>query len=204
MKSRRRKRSPGANIRSGWKQLNKLAVHISLVALVATIVFNCAMWYGYYSPTLELNQELAQIVKSQAEKKPILILTVYPSGAYSSFRVYHRGQGNFTFTIEKTPLTFGPGSRETFHVFLSNVGTCPTVAQELFIVYDTGRTSGSFWRNLNSTILKPGDSIEWTWTFTVSTDIKEQAHGSIAFAVLTTDGTIGKIVEIIINPPHLA
>jgi hypothetical protein len=172
---------------------NRAAVIISVIALIVTLLSQGVMYYGYYTPTLEINRELAQIVKSQAEKKPILVLTIYPSSAYNLSERY-LGQGNLTFIIQNTTLVLSPSYQQIFHIFLSNVGTSPTVAQYLIITYSDGVNSGIQSRTLNATILKPGDSVEWTWAYILSPNMKGPVHGAIAFSVMTTDGTISKVV----------
>lgn len=168
-----------------------------------------AMWYGYYVPELEHNRQLEQLMISQVEKKPVLVLTVYPSSAPYNFSI-EVGPTTTIRKIENVSLIFAPRVNETFrdnfHIFLSNEGTAPTVLQYLFtdIVYGKCYESGT--RTLNSTILRPGQSAEWIWTFVMGYEcvrsLTQDVHGTMWFSIMTTDGIIDKTIEFIVRAPR--
>jgi len=181
--------------------LDKPAVAMALIGLIitvgVTVGFNWWMWSNYYSPTYEL-------LKAQTEKKPVLILTVYPSSVVYRYSVIVSTETTIVKIENVTPyysVREGEPYRETFHIFLSNVGTAPTVAQLLQIeaVYGKCTTERSIF--LNSTILRPGTSAEWTWAFAFEYDCvkgyNEDVHGTMWFSIMTTDGIVTKTLEFI-------
>ncbi len=140
------------------------------------------MWNGYYQPTLRLLQE-------QATKKPILVLSVYPSSGFNMSESFSEN-----FTIRNVTLEFRPGESVTFHVFLSNIGSSPTVAEYLlFQWYFVPTQVGGRADILNATILKAGDSHEWTLPFTVPNTGKRTSLVA-QFAVVTTDTIVKKMI----------
>ncbi|MBZ5529649.1 MAG: hypothetical protein LAN71_17340 [Acidobacteriia bacterium] len=177
--------------------LDKPAVAIALIALIITVGANMWMWSNYYSPAIEL-------LKFQAEKKPVLILTVYPSSVSFHYSVDVRTETTIV-KMENATLTYivreGEVHRETFHIFLSNVGTAPTVAQFLETEAVYGKCSAERGIPLNSTILRPGASAEWIWTFVVEYDCvkgyNEDVRGTVWFSIMTTDGIVTKTLEFV-------
>lgn len=183
--------------RLGDAVLDKPAAAIGLIAIIITVGANMWMWSNYYSPAIEL-------LKSQAEKKPVLILTVYPSSVPFNYSVFVGAETTIVKMENVTPTYIvreGEVYRETFHIFLSNVGTAPTVAQFLQTEAVYGKCSMGQGIFLNSTILRPGTSAEWTWTFAVEYDCvkgyNEDVHGTIWFSIMTTDGIVTKTLEFI-------
>ena len=163
-------------------KLAVIGIGIALLAIVATVVFNMYMWNGYYQPTLRLLQE-------QATKKPILILSVYPSSGFSMSESF---SGNFT--INNSTFEFRPGQNVTFDIFLSNIGSSPTVAEYLlFQWYFVPTRGGGAATILNATILRPGDSHEWRLIFTIP-KISKRSDLVVQFAVVTTDAIVKKII----------
>jgi len=160
-------------------------------------------------PYLEQSRQVAQLAISQAEKKPVLILTVYPSLAPYNFSE-QVGPKTTIRRVENLTLVFAPKEgeiwHETFHVFLSNVGTVPTVAQYLFADAIYGGCSQSSTRVLNSTILRPEQSAEWTVTFEMTYGCvktsTQDVRGTMWFSVMTTDGTVTKVVEFVVKVQH--
>ena len=168
-----------------------------IITVGVTVGVNWWMWSNYYSPAIEL-------LKSQAEKKPVLILTVYPSSVPYQYSVSVRTETTIVKFENATPtyvVREGEAYRETFHIFLSNVGTAPTVAQFMRTEAVYGKCSTTQDTFLNSTILRPGTSAEWTWTFAIKYDCvkgyNEDVHGTIWFSIMTTDGTVTKTLEFI-------
>ena len=113
------------------------------------------MWNAYYQPALQLLQQ-------QAIKRPVLILIVYP---YTSYEEIQGFSGNFIITNSTFELR--PGQSILFHVFISNAGTSPTVATDLVFQYFVTFVGGESSLDLNATIIKPGDTREWVYPFTV-------------------------------------
>ena len=168
---------------------DKWAIAISLLALLLTLGFNLFMWTSYYQPALRLLQQ-------QAEKKPVLLITVDPS---SSFNVTG---GFYGYTVSNTTYVLRSQEKMSFHIFLSNIGTSPTVAEFLLIAANLGESAaGGEGYPLNATILRPGDSHEWMIPFHVP-DAKAKSNLSIQFAFVTTDGVITKTIlyEVIPSP----
>jgi len=183
--------------RLGETLLDKPAVAVALLALILTAGANIWMWGNYYSPAIEL-------LKAQAEKKPVLILTVYPSSVSYHYSVAVSTETTIVKIENVTPYYIvreGETYRETFHIFLSNVGTAPTVAQLLQTEAVYGKCSMDHSIFLNSTILRPGTSAEWTWTFAFEYDCvkgyNEDVHGTMWFSIMTTDGIVTKTLEFI-------
>jgi hypothetical protein len=87
----------------------------------------------------------------------------------------------------------------TFHVFLSNVGNSPTVASDLLFQYITPNIGGESAEVLNATILRPGDSHEWTLSFTLSS-VRLRTNLTAQFAIVTTNGTVMKMIRYDIVP----
>jgi hypothetical protein len=159
---------------------------MSAAGLGFTIGYNWLMWKSYYQPNLQLQEE-------QALKRPILILSVYPSTDFNMTV----GFGNFI--IKNTTYRLNPGSNVTFHIFLSNVGNSPTVATDLLFQYYTPNAGGESASVLNATILKPGDSHEWVLPFTVPSGLIRTSL-TAQFAIVTTDGIVMKVVHYNIAP----
>ena len=120
---------------------------IAIAAIIATIGLNLFMWASYYQPAI-------QLLQAQAVKKPVLVLSVYPSNAFNM------SGGFYTFTIVNTTYEFRPDEDVTFQVFLSNVGNSPTVAEYLLFQYHTILQAGGTWERLNATILERDQSHE--------------------------------------------
>jgi len=146
------------------------------------VASNLFMWYGYYEPAIRILQE-------QTAKKPILVLSVYPSSGFNMSEGFSEN-----FTINNTTLEFRPDERVTFHIFLSNVGSSPTVAEYLLFQYYFVNTAGGGRADtLNAIIIKPGDSREWTLAFVVP-NASKRTNLIVQFAVVTTDAIVQKMI----------
>ena len=104
-----------------------------------------------------------------------------------------------TISIINRTYTFRPGESTIFHIFLSNIGTSPTVAEFLLIGYTHPHGGGGYSFRLNAAILRAGDSHEWIEPFQVPIE-KTKSDLVVQVGFVTTDGVITKTILYEITP----
>lgn len=159
---------------------------IAVAAIIATVGLNMFMWANYYQPAI-------QLLQAQAVKRPVLVLSVYPSNGFNMT------EGFYTFTITNTTYEFRPSEPVTFQIFLSNVGNSPTVAEYLLFQYHTPMQASGTWERLNATIIGSGESREWFYPFEVPNS-HAQTSLVVQFSIVTTDTIVRKIITYLIVP----